>query len=183
MAEEHYFLALWPECALSLEIERLTRPFWESLPGAHSVSPPNHHLTLAFLGSLPPQAVTSITAYVGTLHLAGFDLVLERMGWFRRSRILYFAPSRIPEALRVLVRTLRSGLADAGFPPDPGDSGAPPPFVPHVTLARGVRRFAETRSAPLLGWPVGRLCLARSSPGRDYEILAEWRLSGLEDGG
>ncbi|EQD76140.1 2',5' RNA ligase [mine drainage metagenome] len=182
MSDEHYFLALWPDCARALEIERLTRPFWESIPNARPVSPPNYHLTLAFLGSLPPEAPGAIAALVDPLKPPGFDLMLKRLGWFRQAEILYFAPSVIPDALGALAATLQSRLADAGFRRGRDGSATPEPFVPHVTLARSVREWTGGRPAPVLGWSVNRLCLARSHPGCDYEILSEWRLSGLEDG-
>ncbi len=181
MAEEHYFLALWPDFPLALEIERRVRPFWEAVPGMRQVAPQNYHLTLAFLGFQPPAARVSIAGCVDPLGWGRFDLTLDRLGGFRRSRILFFAPSTIPPALTDLVRRLRSGLIDALGASLPATGGESLSFAPHVTLARCVRVSAEARPAPALVWPVERLCLARTCPGGDYEIISEWRLSGLEE--
>ncbi len=181
MREPHYFLALWPDRPLAQEIERRCRHHLEPAWGARPVTPPNYHLTLAFLGRLLPGAVTSVIAYVDTLEPGRFDLALDRMGGFARSRTLYFAPSTSPVVLTGLAETLRRGLAEAGLHHRLAGPATPDPFVPHVTLARGVRRWPGARPVPLLVWPVQRLCLARSEPGRDYEICFEWQLSGLED--
>lgn len=182
MSEEHYFLALWPDPACASAIERLTRSCWAPLQQARPVAPANYHLTLAFLGSLPPHALGPVTDRVGTLRCTGFTLVLDRLGWFATQRVLYFAPSVTRPGLTELHARLVTTLTDAGFPPHPPASRGPVSFRPHVTLARGVRDWTESRSAPTLTWRADRFCLARSHPGRDYEILAEWPLCGLEDG-
>ena len=90
----------------------------------------NLHITLAFLGSIDEQAFDCVRTAARGLQAEPFDLVVDRAGWWRRTGILWLAPSRAPAALNRLVKSLWAALEPCGFWPDYRD------FHPHLTIAR-----------------------------------------------
>jgi len=144
------------------------------------VAPESMHVTLAFLGELPPQAVPSLAARLQRLgrgHTA-FDLTTTSLGAFPRlaqARVLWLGLAPEPRLVR-LAAELREDLAAAGLAFDPK------PFQAHLTLVRLQRpqRIPTRDSGPdpaLL--PVDRVVLygsKLSGGGPRYTPLAEGRL-------
>ena len=103
--------------------------------------PPNlWHLTLAFLGERPPEAVASLAHLLTTVARTVNPLSLSwaQFGWFGKPNhaIVYAAPAPSPP-LDSLGLHLRARLIAAG------ESFDPKPLVPHVTVARKARVSAE----------------------------------------
>ena len=173
--EPNYFLALWPDSALSRVIhERI--PSWTEAMGGR-VRTTTHagdlHLTLVFLGALSHEERKQAVSVARELAGPGFTLRLDRLGVFPRSRTLWVAPSRVPRALTGLVGRLQDGLERARLPV-PGRS----PFVPHLTIARLTQPSSrESRGIEAIDWPVHDFCLACSRPGPPYRIMERWALA------
>lgn len=118
-------------------------------PGeAQELRPAAEHLTLDFLGEVPPGEVPTLrSALDGVARAAtSFDLVLEGVGAFpnrRNPRVVWVGVTRgRPEVIELAGR-IASAL-------HPGVPGAPrDAFVPHLTLFR-VRSPAERRRAAAL---------------------------------
>jgi 2'-5' RNA ligase len=151
---------------------------WQrSLAGLEGWSRPEGlHLTLAFLGSRPVEALPALEALAGTVaarHRA-FDLDSTGLGTFSSgssTRLLWLgvAPCR---ALEDLAADLRGALEGTGEAMDPK------PFRAHLTLARfrQARRLADFADPSTLRFPAERLVLFESQPQSRYSPLRTWNL-------
>jgi 2'-5' RNA ligase len=168
------FYALWPQTATRQALARAARtPVRQA--GGRATATENLHLTLAFLGALAPAALERARALRQPTTPA-FELTLDRLGYWPRSRILWLAPSVVPEGLDALVQWLWHELGEMGL------TREPQLFRPHVTLSRRAREVGGPVSS--VDWVVDRFALVESLPaagGSRYEPLGDWRLpaSGL----
>ncbi|GAB4573803.1 MAG: RNA 2',3'-cyclic phosphodiesterase [Rhodothalassiaceae bacterium] len=102
------------------------------IEGARWQSDDQYHLTLRFIGEVPPPILPEIAAALGRLEGAGFELGLRGVGIFgepERPRLLW-AGVADPEPLIRLHRRIDRLLAAIGIPSDMRK------YIPHVTLAR-----------------------------------------------
>jgi len=142
------------------------------------------HLTLAFLGSVQPEAISGITDRVerASARHTPMTRTTGRLGAFARpgsARVLWYAVHDPDAALGNLATELDVALG----------LGQTEPYRPHVTLARARRRSVDLRGwieaasaeAPEGSLAVGTLHLMRShlggGPAR-YETLASFPLGG-----
>ncbi|EAR20710.1 RNA 2',3'-cyclic phosphodiesterase [Nitrococcus mobilis] len=166
---QRLFLALWPDEGVRCAVARLARRL---VPDGRLVPPENLHVTLAFLGDVPGEAMPRVRAIGANLVGATFALELDRIGCWPRPRISWIAPSHTPAVLGRLNRELRQVLRKAGFPVPSRR------FAPHMTLARRSAPHAFHDVTPVV-WPIERITLIRSHlerAGARYEILCEWPL-------
>jgi 2'-5' RNA ligase len=170
---ERLFFALWPGDAVRARIAgNASRLHRGGNRNARMVASARYHLTLQFIGtyaSLPAALVDSAIAAGDAQHAAGFELVLDRFGSFGGGRVSWIGPSQVPDALAALVEGLGKSLSSCATVAP----GTPPPFVPHVTLARHVALPEEPAIDPV-HWSVGAFALFASSAG--YRELARWTL-------
>ncbi|MDZ7841438.1 MAG: RNA 2',3'-cyclic phosphodiesterase [Gammaproteobacteria bacterium] len=164
-----YFLAAWPDDAVR---DRLAR--WaDAIPArspARRVPADNLHITLVFLGPLDPPRLNAVRAVAVAAPWSGASLKLDRIGYWKRARIVWAGSSEGSEALSALAETLRSRLRRLGFRIETR------PFVPHVTLYRKAGRRPRWRPE-VIDWRIQRFCLVRStlsSSGSRYEIVERW---------
>ncbi len=179
-SEPNYFFALWPAAIRARAIhDRI--PSWTEPMGARVRRTPSAgdlHLTLVFLGALPDGERREAISVAQGLTGFGFTLRLDRFGSFPRSKTLWLAASRVPEALTGLVGRLRDGLERAAVPVP-----APSAFVPHLTIARLSRPPArEGCLIEPIDWPVTDFCMACSRPGPPYRIMERWGLVPAGEG-
>lgn len=161
------FFALWPDDAARGAIERASRGAVR-LSRGRPVAKRNLHVTVAFLGMVEPDALERAAA-VPPIDVGPFELELDRLGHFEKSRVLWLAPRNAPPELAVLEQRLWDGLEAAGFEREPRI------YLPHVTLARRARPVDETVDP--VRWRVERLTLVESLPlqrGVHYEPLRDW---------
>ena len=103
-----------------------------SIPGRY---PPaeNHHVTLAFLGEVPPERLPEAEAVLARI-AAGFPAPLLTLGepshFGRAQNAIFILRVHSHPALEPLHAALADALLRADLPADPG------PFSPHITLAR-----------------------------------------------
>jgi 2'-5' RNA ligase len=164
------FFALVPDDGVRREFVTLAREVARRCRG-RAIIGDHVHLTLAFLGDVPPAALPALRAIGDRLPRIEAVLGFDVLGAWRASGVAWVAPSTIPAALVALYGTLRGALQEAGFAVDTRE------FRPHVTLARRcVQPQTRARCAPLV-WPVHRLCLVGSQLRPDgplYTELAAW---------
>lgn len=114
-------------------------------PSTETRDPSPTHLTLRFLGEVPPEQLEAVSAAIAesVRESHPYDLVLEGIGAFpspARPRVVWQgAVTGGPETSEIAAR-LSAALARIGFPPEREH------FVPHVTLFR-VRSAALHRRA------------------------------------
>ena len=93
----------------------------------------NYHLTLAFLGEIPPSRVKDITAAMDGCGFVPFPFTVGKAGRFRRDGgDTVWRRVDAPDELYRLQAALTNGLAARGFRLEERD------FKPHVTVAREV---------------------------------------------
>jgi RNA 2',3'-cyclic 3'-phosphodiesterase len=100
-----------------------------------SVSPEGIHLTLKFLGGVPPQKIKDIVSVMEEANqgVKPFELQINEIGAFpnfRRPRVLWVGIKGDVDKLIAWQRRLDDGLVPLGFAKENR------PFTPHLTLAR-----------------------------------------------
>jgi RNA 2',3'-cyclic 3'-phosphodiesterase len=144
-------------------------------------APERVHLTLKFLGEVPPGDLPRLIPVLERIGRDGttFDASTSGLGVFpsaRRARILWAGIGEGSEELVSLARTVERLLEPEGFVPEDK------PFVPHLTLGRARRPVPFDPSAtvlPELRFPVHEVALVESRhepSGLTYSPLAEYRL-------
>jgi 2'-5' RNA ligase len=172
---QRLFLALWPDPEVQAVLGRLAESCVEQC-GGRPVAAEKVHLTLVFLGELGPEDVITACEVAARADGEAFTLVVDRLGYWARNRILWAGCEAIPRPLGRLVGALRLGLRERGF----GVENRP--FQAHLTLARKARRVPRQGMQPIR-WPVEDFCLVRSQleqQGARYEVLRRWSLRAAE---
>ncbi len=165
------FFALWPGPETRARLERAAACVPRKL--GKPVAVEKLHLTLAFLGSVDAETQACAEDVASAVRRPAFELVLDDIGHFRRSQVVWLGSGRVPEALAGLVADLAAGLEACGIAPERR------PYRPHLTLARKVRRFPGCELSQPVTWPVHEFCLvwSRTLPeGAVYEVLRTWSL-------
>jgi 2'-5' RNA ligase len=165
------FFAAWPPPAVQRALGDIARQAEEC--GGCAVPARNIHLTLIFIGDVPRARVAGLEALGATVVAPRFDLVVDRLEYWRHNRILWAGVKECPQALRVLVERLRQPVAATGFRVEQR------PYVPHITLRRDARG-APANTRIRVDWPVAEFALVESAQrerGRAYEVLRRWPLT------
>ncbi|NEV63277.1 RNA 2',3'-cyclic phosphodiesterase [Thiorhodococcus minor] len=168
---ERWFLALWPDARTR---DALVCQTAGALPeAARPTHPADLHLTLVFLGELDAGRVACVEAVAEAVSAPAFELEIDRLGHFTRSRVLWCGPSCTPEVAQTLIGSLQSGLEGCGIAPERRS------FRPHLTLARKVSRYQGHALPEVVIWPVRELVLAFGVSGSRprYRAHRRWRLS------
>ena len=155
-------------------------PHWGAIGGRW-----NHagdlHITLRFLGDLPPESVAAIQNALTHVRRPPFHVEVGGLGVFEtpRQAVLY---ARIDSTrkMNALCGDVSDALTPLGF-----DFGARP-FIPHITLARlnnsrGIHQYIEKYDKFVIGhWQAESFSLMRSgavnSAGCQYATLARYKL-------
>jgi 2'-5' RNA ligase len=170
---QRLFFALWPPTELSRELHRLAG---DPPRGATSrlVAPENIHLTLAFLGSIDASFRECAERTASAVRIEPFTLILEQLGCWPKSGILWVGPGATPEPLLKLVQVLTLGLGECGYQVEER------PFAAHLTLARKARPCQPSHSIECHPWEINQFHLVQSrthADGAHYEILRSWALT------
>jgi 2'-5' RNA ligase len=171
--------------AVAREIERLRA----AAPRVGWVAPENLHLTLKFLGEIPPDALAQVKEALAEAVQGAtpFALAFHGLGAFPglvRPRVLWVGVALGGPEARALQERVEVALARRGFPPEPR------PWSPHLTIGRvrepkGVgalqQAVARAGQADYGRLEVRVLSLMRSDlgpGGSRYTLLAEFLLAG-----
>ena len=164
------FFALCPAPQTRKQIAAFLRH--NPAPG-RPVPPENWHMTLLFVGHVPPSQGQALCQ----LPLPGlpspFVIRLDRCGWWPRPKVGWLAPARPPAELMALHRLVREQVAALGIPLEAR------PYRPHVTVWKKLSQPWTCAQKPAIDWPVKRLHLLRSflhPEGPEYRVLASWPL-------
>lgn len=166
-ARRRVFFALWPSETIRRELLRSTRTAVRRC-GGRGTPPGNLHITLAFLGPLTKADLATV-AQVPPIPSTAFNIELDKLGYWSRSRVLWLGATQVPGELVQLERNLWDALVAEGFERERR------PYSPHVTLARKAKPV-ETDVNPVK-WPVAGFALVESRPGARrsvYEVLRVW---------
>ena len=130
------FFALWPDDATRAAISRATRDAVRS-SGGRPIAKERLHLTVAFLGELTAEGLEAARA-VPPIPVGPFELVLDAVGVWPESKILWLAPTAPPAALGELEAQLWDALVERGF-------RARGPRLPAARDARAARAARRSR--------------------------------------
>ena len=127
--------------ALAAAAERIRRQFPDGIQWAN---PAGIHLTLKFLGNIPPSAVAPLLESLTPAAAAQppFTLKLAALGTFprrRNPRVLWAGVGGDTDALSNLQKSIETALTALSYPPEPR------PFQPHLTLGRLRRGLSNTQ--------------------------------------
>ena len=165
------------DLAAAVDAWRLER----DAPNLRWTDPDGWHVTLAFLGQVPPSLVAPIEDALSSVsrRSMAFRLASGRLGAFpspNRARVIWYRIENDGARLALLAHEVQSALAP--LVPRLADA---PSFRPHLTLARarderGLRLadWLARREAPVGSIEVDRVVLYRSHLGRgpaQYEPL------------
>jgi 2'-5' RNA ligase len=159
---------------LPFEVKQKLAAMAEGLAGARWVPADNHHLTLRFIGEVPPFRAEEIDVALGALRGKCFPLTLQGVGTFAkggRDIALWVGVERTP-ALDLLQGKIETALQRAGLAPERRR------FLPHVSLARldntvpdklasFVQRHNLFRAGPI---PVEHFTLFSSRLGKEASV-------------
>lgn len=164
-AEHKLFFALWPDGEARQALARLQQPVHGRL-----IPPEKLHLTMAFLGRQPADALPVLLAILREVRLPPMRLEIDCYGYFRRPRIAWAGMSAPPPALLSAQAELMERLEAAGF-----SAATHGEFKPHITLAREAQEAPAGFAGEPVVWRVERLALVESMPDGAYVPLAENR--------
>lgn len=170
------FFALWPDMELQQAFYQAGNKLYKGC-GGRRTRRENIHLTLAFLGAVEPDRLSQITAVADRIALPRFQLVFDRLGWWRQNQVAWAATSETPRQIIDLVKALQLGLVAQGFKFDERR------FVPHVTLLRKANCPPGVIDSPPIEWDVQSFALVRSTlqeDGAHYAIEKRWDLQELD---
>lgn len=158
------FFALWPDDGARQGLAAFGRACSDRCQG-RLVPEQNLHVTLAFLGEVDTQRLDVLCEIGSALKSPSFSLVFDRVGFYRRSGIVYAGVSDVPAALVGLDAQARAALGAAGFRTEARR------FVPHVTLIRAARMapVPGARSARVM-WQVRHIVLVESTRGTGGQV-------------
>lgn len=131
----------------------------------------NFHLTLHFLGLQDERLLPRLYQAAAQVHLAPFEILLDRYGLFPRARCLWLGPQQSPRPLHELVTRLGEELKAL-------DLQISDNYRPHITLYRNARHMTQL-TAPVLQLVVSEFVLYESVSTNDgvlYKPLQRWLL-------
>jgi 2'-5' RNA ligase len=164
------FFALWPDPVTRKALAGVAH-HWSR----HPLADANLHMTLVFLGACDEPRQQCLREAAATVIGEPFELRLDYLGGWARSRTQWLGTSRMPAALGALVETLTAALAACGVAAETRK------FVPHITLSRKVSKPRIQAGLEPLVWAVGEFVLAESLPvegGVRYAVRERWALAG-----
>ena len=140
MADRKLFFALWPSHRQREQLRDSINPTLPGIEGRY-VDRRNWHVTLVFIGQFPGERVPELLSESAAIETGPIRLRFDTLTCWRKPKIACLCARSVPTALTELVRSLQKTMIPFGYPPDPRV------FRPHITVARKVRPFRETRLA------------------------------------
>ena len=148
------FFALWPD----VEIRHSLLKIRDTLPSdcGRLVPSNNLHITLVFLGEISTAKTEYMLESAGQLRIKPVTLILDHIGWWKKTQVAWLAPSHIPGEIPKIATELAAAAKQRAIKLDQR------PYRPHVTLARGVRREPCLSAFAPVQWPVRGFSLIQS---------------------
>jgi 2'-5' RNA ligase len=183
------FVALEIPRAVRDNLATLIRDLRTADPKARWVRAENIHVTLKFIGEVPPEKVEDIRGALSSVHSErAVELHFRGLGFFpnaKRPSVLWVGIDASPN-LPSLADDIESSLEKLGFPREQR------PYVPHLTIARFQPPRIHERLQSAIAQSSGRefgslrtgefhLIESKLKPsGAEYTTLASFRFAGAE---
>ncbi len=135
-------------------------PALSSVEG-NAVDRRNWHVTLVYIGDFAEEKIPGLMSAVDIIDPGEIRLRFDTLTFWQRPKVACIHARTVPPELEQLVKSLQQALIPFGYAPDPRV------YRPHITVARKVRAFPDTRLArPIeLSWT-------------DFELVESVRLRG-----
>lgn len=159
-----YFFALWPDTVTRNKIHDVVKPITQSINCLPTL-PEDFHLTLAYLGALNPTECQRIQTL--NCPLSSFLLNFTQIDYLSAPNLTYLSPEPSLSLAQLHV-FLNHHLLQEGFKPERR------PWIPHVTLARHLKKPISLNLPNPIEWFVSDLCFVQSQNQLQtarYEIL------------
>ncbi len=170
MTKKHrLFFALEPDEKVRREIHASQKKLAYN---ARMIQSEQIHVTLAFLGQQAPEIVPELCSLASRLHFEPCTLVLDRLGTFRRVKVLWLGASEVPASLQGFRQTLTDELEKAGIGFDRKA------WKPHLTLYRGLRNKPGIMEVDPVIWRLNQFSLIESinvKGGVEYCRQGHWK--------
>ena len=143
-----------------------------------AVKPEQFHVTLAFLGMQPGAVIPDLCTIASTLSFEPCTVVLDRLGSFRRTGVLWLGASTIPPALQRFQQALIEGIESGGIDRDRKE------WKLHLTLYRRLRKPPPIMEIVPLAWPLDGFSLIESvsvKSGVEYHRQGHWKCGSSVD--
>ncbi|OOZ41297.1 RNA 2',3'-cyclic phosphodiesterase [Solemya elarraichensis gill symbiont] len=165
------FFAAFPDESVRKQLAALSQNHKQLLSRPHH--PLDLHMTLAFLGIQPGDKKSCFEEVGEQIAQEGFELLVDRVGYWKGARILLVEPSATPDSLLQLVDQIWQGAEGCGVEREVRR------YRPHVTLQRKVRLTAEQEIRPIR-WRLESFSLTESTGNGEvprYRRVQTWPLS------
>ena len=142
-----------------------------------AVKPEQFHVTLAFLGMQPGDVIPALCTIASTLTFEPCTVVLDRLGSFRRTGVLWLGAKTIPAPLRDFQQSLIEGIESAGIDRDRKE------WKLHLTLYRRLRKPPSIMDIVPLVWSLDGFSLIESvsvKSGVEYHRQGHWKCGSSE---
>ena len=162
---QRLFVAVWPDRTVRNRLAELQTELKLSEYGRLTPAS-NFHITLQFLGDVSSDEVRAKQTFVENFKFQPFTLQIDRAGSWPRNEVAWVGSSIPCPEINELANSIKSGLRDS--------EKNTKEFVPHITLARKVRRKIHAEIQPIR-LQVNRVDLVRSvlsHQGAQYESIA-----------
>lgn len=140
MADKKLFFALWPSHRQREMLRDTVNPALSTVEGV-TVDRRNWHVTLVFIGDFPEERIPDLRAAVQRIDPGEIRLRFDSLTFWQRPKIACIHARTVPPELEQLVGSIETALIPFGYAPDPRV------YRPHITVARKVRAFPETKLA------------------------------------
>ena len=168
------FVAAWPDEPTRLALALLSNDVRQRIEHRRAARADDLHLTLAFIGDLAEEVAFDLADSVAKLRFKPFAWQLDTLGFFEEAGVVWVGPAdKTVSPLAELAERARALLDQMNVAYDRK------PLAPHVTLLRGVKRFAAERVAPIL-WRIESIALYRSAPARQASRYVRVTPSGAK---
>jgi RNA 2',3'-cyclic 3'-phosphodiesterase len=167
-----FFFALWPDDDVRLRVARHAVELAREAQG-RATKADSLHMTLSFLGEIPDERVPDLEECAQNMFARPFNFELNRAACFPKPKVAWLGSMEPPQELFDLHTMLQAELVGADFQVDSR------PFMPHITVARGIEIGLPVRDIPPILWAARSFCLVKSAPensGLHYEVVKNWKL-------
>ena len=130
------------------------------------------HITLAFLGQQAPEVLTELRSIASGLHFEPCTLVLDRLGTFGGTNVLWLGATKIPASLMDFHQALLGELQKGGIALDHKS------WEPHLTLYRRLRNKPAIMETVAVSWRLNQFSLIESinvKGGVEYCRQGHWK--------
>ena len=163
------FFALWPDTDTRERIYAISRMLPRKCGRLVPIN--NLHTTLGFLGDIDAHVCQDVQDTTSEIRSPAFSLQLDTIGKWPGAKVIWLAPSSIPEGLASLVTGLNKVASNCGVVIENR------PYSPHITLARKAHGPAPYPVFTPFVWKVQGFSLVQSTTlpeGGRYEVIRNW---------